>query len=218
MSRSNVTTPGRGETMYQGATPDTNNLLYSEYEGVEKVFEDINWSDRGVKSTRSNRMVRCRLVRNLSGITLLGKRLVSINPTTHRITGYTRTSGQECYPLDEFLPATGVPNGDLCWIVVSGPAVVLTPFVGTDFGGADFAAGDILQSGTVAAASTATASTTTPGRPAVFTVAAATTAGQFTSLINYLQNGRLQAMSARTTGETHSDLLVRVLPRDQSGD
>lgn len=218
MSRSNVATPGRGETLYNGVTPDVNNLLYAEREGEEKVFEDVNWGASGVKTARSARHVRCRLVRNLSGITLLGKRLVQINAQTHRITGYSKLSGQPCYPLDEFLPASGVPNGDLCWIVISGPAVVLTPFAGADFGGADFAVGDILQSGTVAAASTATASNTTPGRPAVFAVAAATTAGQFTALINYLQNGKFEALSARTTGETHADLLVKVLPRDQSGD
>jgi hypothetical protein len=94
MSRDNFTTPERGMTMYNGATIDTNDLQFLQYEGQTKIFEDINWGAAGVKTVRTGgREVVCRLVRNMSGATLYPKRLVQLDPTNPgRVTGYSRHS------------------------------------------------------------------------------------------------------------------------------
>jgi hypothetical protein len=115
MSRDNDSTPQRGETWYNGATIDTNNLSGLHLEGQEKVFEDILWSGTsGVKSDRSvspGKSVRCRLVRNMSGITLLPKKMVQLDASNPgRVTGYVVNTGQRGFPIDEFLPAAGVPS------------------------------------------------------------------------------------------------------------
>lgn len=215
MSRDNDSTPGRGETWYGGRTIDTNNLDGVWLEGQEKAFEDYLWSGTaGVKSDRgiaAGRLVRCRLVRNNSGITLLPKKLVQLDPANPgRAIGYVVNTGQRGYPVDEFLPSTGVPNGDLFWIVVEGPAVVLSAYTGAQFGGGDVATGVILTSVTTTAGSTQTGTTSENGRAAIYTTVAATTTAQFTLLQNVLSNWSGRALSARTTGETNSDLLVDV--------
>lgn len=211
MSRDNTSTPGRGETMYEGATPDTNNLNFVELEGQTKVFEDINWGAAGVKPYRSARKVVCRLVRNMTGTTLYPKQLVQVDPTNpNRITGLTVSTGQECYPVDEFLPAAGVPNGDVFWIVISGPAMVKTPMTGAEFQTASIAAGAILTSGTTNGGSTAAGSTAPAGRVAGFPVVASTTVAQFTDLLNVATNSLGKAMSGATSGQTNADLLVNI--------
>jgi hypothetical protein len=216
MSRDNDSTPGRGETWYGGRTIDTNNLDGVWLEGQEKVFEDIVWSGTsGVKSDRgiaAGRSVRCRLVRNNTGITLLPKKLVQLEAANPgRVSGYVVNTGQKGYPVDEFLPSTGVPNGDLFWIVVQGPATVLSAYTGAQFGGGDVAAGVILTSVTTTAGSTQTGTTSENGRAAIYTTVAATTAGQWTLVQNVLTNFHGRALSARTTAETNSDLLIDVL-------
>lgn len=210
MSRDNVSTPERGSTWYNGRTIDTNNLEGVELEGQVKVFEDINWGDTGVKSARSARKVVCMLVRNLSGITLYGKRLVTLNPTTQRITGNADTLAEECFALDEFLPATGVPNGDLCWVVISGPAIVKTPMTGAEFITTSIAAGDILVALTTSGASTAAGTTATAGRLAGVSLTALTTVAQGLAVVQHAVNNIGKAMSAATSGQTNSDLLVDV--------
>lgn len=218
MSRDNISTPGRGETWYEGDTPDTTDNSFETVIGATKVFEDINWGDAGIKSYRTGaRQVVCRLVRNKSGATLYGKRLVQIDPTNpNHILGYSITLAQEAYPLDEFLPATGLQDGDLGWIVIKGPAVVKTPFTGAEFQTASIAAGANIIAGTHNAASTAAGTTGVPGRASGFTIVAATTAGQFSDLINAIVNRIGRAMSAITSGQTDSDMLVDVR-RDNAG-
>lgn len=212
MSRDNISTPNRGETMYQGVTPDLNDLKFAEIEGITKVFEDITWNAAGVKPARTgDRMVVCRLVRNMSGVTLYAKRLVQIDPTNpNRVTGYADTSALECYPVDEFLPAAGVPPGDLFWIVIKGPAMCLTPMDGGPFGNTSIAAGDRLQSLTTTGGSTGAGTTAKAGRVATFVVVAATTAGQFSDIINHVTNYIGRAMSAKTSGQTNADILVDI--------
>lgn len=216
MSRDNVSTPQRGETWYEGETPDTNNLKAVELEGQIKVFEDVNWgSSENVKPWRSGRKVVCRLTRNMSGITILGKRLVTVDPTTGRINGYADSLAENCYPVDEFLPAAGCVHGDLCWIVISGPAMCLTPMTGAEFQSAAIAAGDILFGLTTSSASTQAGTTHAAGRVAGFSVVAATTTAQFTTLLNQATNWVGHAMSARTSGETNAAILVDVNRRFQ---
>lgn len=210
MSRENVSTPERGSTWYNGRTIDTNNYEGTELEGQIKVFEDINWGDYGVKSSRSARKVVCMLVRNTSGQTLYGKRLVTLDPTTRRITGYADTLAEEAFPLDEFLPSTGLLTGDMGWVVVSGPAIVLTPMTGAEFITTSIAAGDPLVAMTTSGASTAAGTTGSAGRLAGVSLAALTTAAQGLAVINHAINCLGKAMSAATSGQTNAALLVDV--------
>lgn len=213
MSRNNASFPGRGETYYNGNTIDANNLQGGQLLGQVKEFEDNDWgSSESAKPARSARKVHCMLVRNGTGITIFGKRWVSLNVNTYNVTGYTITTAQKGYPTDEFLPAAGVPANDIFWIVIRGPAIVKTLMSGQT---ADIAAGDLLVAATVNAGSTAAGSTGTPGRPDTISITALTTAAQGLAVINHARNA-FTALSAATTGQTNADLLVDVgLPSTQ---
>lgn len=214
MSRDNVSTPERGATWYNGATIDTNNLAGLEAEGVTKIFEDKLWSAVGVKGERNQgRMVTCRLVRNMSGITLFAKQLVQLDTANpNRITGRTTVLFGEAYPLDEFLPAAGVPHGDLCWIVIAGPALCLTPMTGGEFNATDIGAGSLVGAGTTNGGSTAAGSTAPAGRlAAVLPVnVALTTNTQYNELLRYATGWIGRAISAMTSGQTNANILVDV--------
>lgn len=217
MSRNNASFPGRGETYYQGGAIDTNNLQGGHLEGQIKEFEDIQWdSSESAKPTRTGSAagakVKCMLVRNMSGITLYKKRLVTLNALTKRAEGYSITTAQRAFPVDEFLPDTGVPHGDLFWVVIAGRAIIATLMSGQT---ADIVAGDLIVAATVNAASTAAGTTGTPGRPDSISLTALTTAAQGLSVLNHARNA-FQALSGSTTGRTNSDLLVEVgLPASQ---
>jgi hypothetical protein len=211
MSRGNASFPQRGETFYQGGTIDLNNLQGVNLEGQVKDFEDIQWdSSESAKPTRTGSApgakVRCMLVRNLSGATLHKKRLASINPLTKRVDGYTITTAQRGFPIDEFLPDTGVPNGDLFWVVIAGRAIIRTLMSGQT---ADIAAGDLIVAATVNSASTAAGTTGTPGRPDSIAISALTTAAQGLAVLRHARYA-MEALSAATTGQTNTDLLVEV--------
>lgn len=190
---------GRGETA--GATAVTDMV---ELEGYEKWFPDLDYSQRGVKPRRTNRMVLCRIVRNNSGIALLPKRLGRIEATAGqgrcRVDGYATTTAARGYPIDEFLPATGVADKDLFWIVLKGPAIVKT---GLTTLGATIAVGDM-----VVAQTAATSQATTAGRAdaRTFTSTAATGVG----LQAMLENAIGYCLSAVTSDNTDSNLLVDV--------
>ena len=193
---------GRGETFYNGGTIDSNNLGGAQFEGKIWEFEDIDYSlgKTGSKVSRSNRVVKCMCVRNVSGISLLPKRLAGLQTggtdgryALGRTDGYTAATGQRGYPIDEFLPSTGVPNNDLFWLVVDGPSKVLTDLAG--------GANNLISVGSfVDALTAATSQATTAGR--VEPIAA-------TSL-SYNLNRIGMALSAVTTGNTNADLLVEV--------
>lgn len=147
-----------------GATTEAN-LIGQEYEGKEYWFLDYNWAaSDSVKPLRSTMPRKLRVVRNCSGYTLYGKRLchlglgadggvnhagygtasayTAIQPTKgisalNRVSGFARLSNAQAYPMDEFLPSTGVPHGALFYIVIEGPAICQTD-------GADLVVGDIL--------------------------------------------------------------------------
>jgi len=152
----------RGETYYNGETIDTNNLGGLNLEGAEWVFEDDHAST-GVARTRG-RPVRCRCVRNSSGINLLPKRLAKFELGAlefgSRCDGYAiqtaANTPEQGYPIDEYLPTAGVPTNDLFWIVIEGPATVLTSI-------ADMAT-DLAIGEWAVACTAATSQATTAGR------------------------------------------------------
>src|SRR4051812_27789861 len=194
----------RGQTFYNGATIDTNDLGGLSLEGQEFEFEDINWSSSsspGAKPARTNRRVRVRVVRNVAAIALLPKRLVTFQLSGvnygARVDGYADVTSERSFPVDEYLPAAGVPVNDLFYIVVHGPALVLTPLAAL--------ANVIAVGDRVAALTAATSGATSAGR--VTPLAGAVTGPD---LVAEVINTVGYALSAKTTANTNADLLVEV--------
>ncbi len=144
---------------------------------------------------------------NLGGVNLDGKKYTVQYQLTagnfgKRVTGKVATDGGYGYPVDPRLPAAGVPVNDLFYIIVSGPTLCKTPLDGA--GPNVFAIGDILTNLTGV-----TSGATTSGRVIKQQLSAATTAAadinasQFNNVVG-------RAMSAATTANTNSDLLVQI--------
>lgn len=173
----------RGNTFNQGGTIDANNLGGINLEGKEWRFEDT------IYGTGQYVYVRC--VRNSGTFALRPARLVTFDTSFYglRVNGYAATTAAAAFPVDELLPAAGAPVNDLFYIVVEGPALVLTPLDG----GADnvINVGDMLN-----AITAATTGATTAGRVASIVASATTNSGQA------INNVIGRAMSAATTANT----------------
>ncbi len=168
--------------------------------GMEYEFEDKAWGSSPA-SLRSGKMVRCRLVRNSSGFALLPGRLVVFSTTAGEhgsiIKGYARTTAaQQAFPVDEFCPTTGVPNDSMFYIVVKGPAMCKLALAPS----ANLAVGD-----RVVAVTAATTGATTAGRIDIIDLTGATGL-----LANQILNYVGVALTARTTGETGTNVLCDV--------
>lgn len=190
----------RGATFYNGATIDTSNLAGLNIEGTIWEFPDLDYSQQGAKPARTNRTVKCMAVRNKSADVILPKRLVTLQLSgtfyTSRVNGYACTTACRAFPVDEFISSAGCPVNDICWIVLEGPATVMTDLAGAVTN--VFAVGDA-----VVALTAATSGATTSGRvaPQDLTGATALLANQVQNLIGY-------ALSAKTTTQTNGDLLI----------
>ena len=178
---------------------DTN---VSKYAGFEYDIEDNEWGS-SAPNRRSGHRVRVRLVKNSSGIALLPKRLVTFKAGTNRteVDGYVTLTAAIGYPVDEFLPSGGVANGDYFFIVVGGPALVLT-------GIASSALNLIPENSVVVGLTAATSQATTAGRGKVrdMTGAAAVLGAE-------VAGGLGHAMSAKTAANTDADLLLFISTR-----
>jgi hypothetical protein len=207
MARDEAPPFGRGECYWDTSyTPSATEIADSKYlEGKEWLFEDLDYSQRGARPVRTGKYVRCRCVRNTSAGNLIPKKLVTfeVDATTGiellgRVDGYARTTAVRAYPVDEFLPSAGVQANNLFWVVMEGPAVILTDLAGAD--------NNVLNVGTVVVALTgATSGATTAGRvaPQDLTGATALLADQIQNRIGY-------ALTAKTTANTNADVLVDV--------
>lgn len=169
--------------------------------GIERCFEDYEYSDANRLDRRTHHTVTCRLVRNTSGIALLPKRLVKYKAGTNRteVDGYVTTTandGDTCAVVDEWLPSAGVPNNEYFWVVVCGPTLVLTSLAGD-------AENVISETGVLVGLTAATSQATTAGR-----VIAQDLTGATDVLGNQLNGGFARALSAKTTDNTNNDLLV----------
>jgi len=183
----------------------------SHLQGREWHFEDLDYSQTsGAKLHRSGKMVTCRLVKNSSGGALLPKRLAAFSTTAGAnnhggvVTGYTATDYERGYPVDEYLPAAGVPDGAYFYIVTGGPATVKLPLAGTGFNG------DISVGGVLVALTAVTAGATTAGRVANQNITGSTQTSDYSFILKQAENYIGRALSAATTGNTNSDLLVDV--------
>ncbi len=202
MARDDAPPFERGSTAANGVTIDSNDLILPNLEGKEWVFEDLDYTATtvGARPARTNQKVRCRAVRNSSGAALLPKRLVTFKAGDWgKVDGYAEVNPEgPCFPVDEWLPAAGVPSNDLFWIVVEGPATVLT-------GLAADATNVINQNDQLVNLTAVTSGATTAGRagPAILTGLAVTLAPNMLNIFG-------RALSARTTGNTNSDVLVEI--------
>lgn len=199
--------PGRGQTFYgPTATIDTSNYGGKEWAGVEMEFIDRNPFSNTQPNPRSNRIVKCRFVRNVAGVALLGQKLASIATGTYgaHIDGYCTLIAQtNVFPIDEYLPAAGVRNYDMCWIVTEGPALVLNDLAG--------AANNNLTIDTIVCALTAvTSQSTTAGRiMPIDTSGTTATTTQMKMVMGML--GRV--LTAKTTTQTNVGVLIDIRPR-----
>src|SRR6266852_2002700 len=148
MSRNENPPFPRGQTFGNGATVASTDG--PQYEGKEFVFEDSG-VDRPIGSFRSNRYTTMRVVRNNSGGTLTApaKKLCTLDlgggttaDAMSKVSGFTASVADKGYPADEYLVGNVLAN-DLFYIVVNGPAKVMTDTAGDT----NFAVGAILVPG-----------------------------------------------------------------------
>lgn len=199
----------RGATYF--GTSTVNATDGANLEGQTWEFEDVTWDQSGVKNSRTGRTVTCMVVRNTSGVTLTPKRLVSLkksggNPVayTGQVDGYGLDPAQSSvFPVDEFLPAAGVVNNDLFWVVINGPAMCTLP-IGPGNAAFSFSGntGTINIGDPLIAATAVTSQATSAGRVQVQAVTLSPTATTDGSAINQISNRIGFAMSARTSGNT----------------
>lgn len=190
--------PGRGQTLLTGAGRTLAATGQSEkLEGVVKEFNDRDSTSTAlVKPLRSQQKVTMILVRNVSGIALLPKRLCvwKTGKRGRQVDGYARLDHCEVAGVvDECLPAAGVPNYDLFWLAVKGPHLVRTSL------GADVT--NVINEHDVLTALTAiTSQSTTAGccQALLYNAMTASTTNAVSICLNYI--GR--AMTARTTANT----------------
>jgi hypothetical protein len=177
-------------------------------EGKDWVFEDQNFNTggTGVVQTRTNHYVRCRVIRNMAAATLFASQVVLRNDSApglnfSQANGLCYTTAQDVLGVvDEWLGPNGCLQYDLCWVVMDGPTLCYTDLAG--------GANNVFTVGErVVALTAATSGATTAGRIAPQTLNGTTLSAQEE---NELQNVIGRAMSAATTGNTNSQLLVYV--------
>ena len=123
---------GRGETYPAESSTDGDGWVGKEY-----TFPDLSYNTNG-NPIRTGRMNRCRIVRNASGGTMaacakkvcLMKNDGTAAQMVGTVMGLSTTAGEHGWPIDEFLPAAGVPANYLFYVVVDGVATCITDSAG----------------------------------------------------------------------------------------
>ncbi len=175
-----------------GTWGTTDTTVRPDLEGKEFIVQDTYYG--------TGYMVKLRVCRNNSGIALVGKRAAKFNLTAGKgltdVAGYCTVAGEKTAIIDDRLPASGAPSGDLFYCVVEGPVLVKSGSAASVAN--SIAVGDYLQ-----ALTAATTGATTAGRvgEADLTGATSVLAGNIFGVIGV-------AMSALTTSQTNADLLM----------
>lgn len=134
MSKDSVLPFELGATYFGGNTPSTtdgNQIL-----GKTFVVEDNDYSTSPIAGVRTGRYKKIMAVRNTAGSALLPKRIARMKSDGSayeyltEAMGYADTVGQLGYPIDEFLPAAGVADDDIFYVVVEGMATVTSAAAG----------------------------------------------------------------------------------------
>ncbi len=179
---------GRGGYQTQASDQSDTNMPFAGVLGRFWEFDDLLWNTgaNGPPDRRSSGSVMCMLAQNNTGSAILPKALCKPDPLTPgSITALTSDYTDLYYPADEFLPAAGVPNNGIFWVVVEGLCKVVTAATVT----ANIAAGDYLI-----------ADATTDGTVNIFDFSLVPTTG--TPAYNYwqaLKNARARATAARAS-------------------
>lgn len=219
----------RGQTAGTTTTDLTVGYTADNIEGSEIEVDDFDVAALAAVALKrggtSNRRIRLRAVRNMTGQTQYGKLCAVLSRDSKTnfasgtgaatavggVPGSTRfiqiarlgvvaTGGPaKCFPLDEFLPSTGVVDKDICWMVLRGPAIVKTSFANMS---ANVTVGDALVA--VTATTTACTDATTGGRVEGVDLSATSHSDNVISRVIGL------AMTALTTAQTNTDILVDV--------
>ncbi len=157
--------------------------------GCEWDFQDNLWDtgNNGPPTIRSSTPVRCRLVKNNTGSAILPKQACKIDPAdAGSITALTSAVTDQYGIADEFLPAAGVPDKGIFWMVTRGNTKALSAASLI----ANWTAGDYLV-----------ASGVTGGTIDLFDYSLVpTTATPFHTSWTALKNARARATAANTTG------------------
>jgi hypothetical protein len=105
-------------TLYEAENGDGSNVV-----GVRKVFRD---EDPKTGALKSNRTVECIAVKNTSGSALVPGAVAKFKDAAilAEVDGLATTSTALMGVVDEYLPAAGVPNNEVFWLVVRGPSTV----------------------------------------------------------------------------------------------
>lgn len=211
----------RGHTYYDGNAIDVSssyaNVGGIHLEGEQHEFPDWDPATPGVgtpnlgRLKRSGRKCRCILVRNVSGQALLPGQVVTWKAgyQFRRVDGYINSIAvRPAGIVDELLPSTGVPDGDLFWLLVNGPSLVNRAI--SNFG-ADLAAGDMIY----ALTTSSTTGATTAGRfnrfAGTFT-ATQTTDGTLAQILDTSKIGWALSASATDAGTSPKVLCNVDLP------
>lgn len=114
----------RGTTAYDGSEIDLEDLSFADLIGREWLFPDLDYSSEQCEF-KSDRLIICRLVRNTGSSPLLpGRRARFMDAGAFSIyramvDGHDGGKRAEYVPtIDEYLPKTGVPPGDCCWVIM----------------------------------------------------------------------------------------------------
>ncbi len=168
------------------------NTVALQYEGREYLMEDPYYG--------TGMYQRLRICRNNSGAVLAPKRAVKFNLTAGKpwsdVAGYSTVTAERSGIIDDQLPSTGVPAGDLFYLQTEGPCLASTSLAADATN--SISVGDALH-----ATTGATTGATTAGRvgESLFTGATSVLAGQIQSVVGW-------AMSAKTTANTGVDILI----------
>ena len=115
---------GRGQTLGVTAADQGGAVA-----GSQKVFTDTDPRTSNAGVFLSNRTVTCIAMRNVSGAPVLPGTVVKFQKANVIENFDGSAASATDAPLgvvDEYLPPTGVANGDVCWVVVSGPTAITT--------------------------------------------------------------------------------------------
>jgi hypothetical protein len=201
--------PKQGQTFFGGEVPSATAFGQTvALEGTVKEWPDnITVAGQGADGRRSGRTRHSLLVRNTATVKLLPKRVVKWQSgfRGRRVDGYCNVSDEAVAGVvDDAVASDGVAIGDLFWLYRRGPTIVRTALDTTN---SPVALDDMLLAITAAASTSNTAGRVYPWTGLTSTVTQTTDGTQSRRTINRI--GR--AMSATTSGNTNSDLLVDLM-------
>lgn len=202
-----------GETV-KGTDVD-GNIVTPDWAGKKFLLADSNMASSRTSPRLSGRQLVGVPILNNSGVTLLGKRFARLKRAggrddNTRVDGYSAALAEKRLVfIDEFLATSGVADKYYFWGILVGPVTALTPMVDADFN-ADIAVGAELVSATAV-----TTQATSGGRVSNLAFPAATSGVTTATFEAFKMAARLvgTALSARTSAETNSNILIDLCMR-----